>query len=105
MSARVISFLFQNPKKIKPDFTIWVGNETYYWEHLGELDLRDYGTKWVARRDWYKANGKFDSLITSDDLGGVKNDKIAELIEHIKQGKPKTTEACDFSRHHYKLYD
>jgi ATP-dependent exoDNAse (exonuclease V) alpha subunit len=94
----------KGPERIRPDFTIWVGNKTYYWEHLGELDLRDYWTKWVARRNWYKLNQKFDSLVTSDDLGGVKNEKIIELIEDIKKGQLKITDHSEFSRHHYMLY-
>lgn len=97
--------LEKGPQKIKPDFTIWVGNDTYYWEHLGELDLRDYWAKWIARKDWYKANDKIDFLVTSDDLGGVKNEKILEIIGDIKKGKLKATETSDFSKHHYKLYD
>jgi hypothetical protein len=69
----------------------------------GELDLRDYWTKWITRRDWYKANGKFDSLVTSDELGGVKDGKLLELIEDMKKGQLQTTEDSEFSKHHYKL--
>lgn len=90
--------------KIKPDFTIYVDDKTYYWEHLGELDLKEYWTKWVARRDWYRSNGKYDVLITTDDLGGVKNEIILRIFEDIKKGKLKTTEDSQISGHHYKLY-
>jgi len=97
--------LKKGPKSIKPDFTIWIKNDVYYWEHLGELDLQDYWTKWMVRRDWYKANGKIDRLVTSDDLGGVKNEKILEIIQDIKNQKLKETDNSEFSNHHYKLYE
>ena len=96
--------LEKGPKQIKPDFTIDVNGQTYYWEHLGELDIREYWSKWIARRDWYRSNGKLNDLITTDDLGGVRHEIISRIIQDIKRGKPQTTEDNQFSRHHYRLY-
>ena len=42
-------FLEKGPEKIKPDFTVYVNDQTYYWEHLGQLDTREYWTNWQAR--------------------------------------------------------
>ena len=95
----------KGPDKIKSDFTIYVDDKTYYWEHLGEPDLKQYWTDWLARRDWYKANGKFDNLITTDDLGGVKQEKILKLFEGFRKGEFKVTEDSELSRHHYELYN
>jgi hypothetical protein len=95
----------KGPDKIKPDFTIYVDDKTYYWEHLGEPDLKQYWTDWLARRDWYKANGKFDNLITTDDLGGVKQEKILALFEAFRKGEFKVTKDSELSLHHYELYD
>lgn len=36
-----------------PDFTIEWRGHTYYWEHLGMLDVDDYRRKWELKKDWY----------------------------------------------------
>jgi exodeoxyribonuclease V alpha subunit len=95
----------KGPEKIKPDFTIYVDGKTYYWEHLGEPDLKQYWTDWIARRDWYNVNGKLDNLITTDDLGGVKQEKILALFEAFRKGEFRTTKDSELSQHHYELYD
>jgi len=97
--------LEKGPQLIRPDFTICVDDKTYYWEHLGELDLKEYWTLWMARRDWYEANGKINCLITTDDLGGVAQEKINGVCKNIKEGKLALTASSKFSRHHYRLYE
>jgi len=97
-------FLEKGPEKIKPDFTVYIGDKTYYWEHLGELDTREYWANWKARRDWYKANGKYEQLVTTDDLGGVKQERIQKVIEDISGQKLEKTPQNEFSDHHYTLY-
>jgi hypothetical protein len=57
----------------------------------------------VARRDWYKSNGIIQSLVTTDDLDGIRHEVISEVIEDLREGNPKTTEHSAFSEHHYKL--
>jgi len=99
-----VLYLEKGPEKIKPDFTIKCNNKTYYWEHLGELDLKSYWTRWVARKDWYKANGKYEELITTDDLGGVVHERILKVINDIKSSNLVSTEDSKFSGHHYQLY-
>jgi hypothetical protein len=32
--------------KVHPDFSITVGGKTFFWEHLGMLDRRDYAGDW-----------------------------------------------------------
>lgn len=88
---------------IHPDFTIWVGGKTYYWEHLGELDSRDYFVNWKARRDDYEVNGLADMLVTSDDLNGIRQEIIQKAIEDIISAKEVDTPDSTFSRHHYPL--
>jgi hypothetical protein len=89
---------------IHPDFTIQVGDRTYYWEHLGELDLEDYYGKWQERKGDYSLNGYYENLITTDDLGGVKEEIIEALIKDIVNGTLKTSKPERFSKHHYQLY-
>lgn len=93
------------PQRIKPDFTIHAANGTYFWEHLGELDIREYSSMWNSRRDWYKANGLSDRLITTDDLGGVRHEIIERVIDDIENGMVKPTQGNPFSDHHYRLYE
>lgn len=91
--------------KIHPDFTIILRNgKKLYWEHLGMLDTRKYYNDWQERRKSYNDHGLEDYLITTDDLNGVRQEKITELIEHIKELSLKDTTDNKFSKHHYELY-
>lgn len=91
--------------KIHPDFTIYLRNgKKLFWEHLGMLDTRKYYNDWKQRRKDYKEHGLEGDLISTDDLNGVNNDKIAELLEHIKESELKETPGNKFSNHHYELY-
>ena len=89
---------------IKPDFTVRVGSKTYFWEHLGMLDTREYYLDWAKRRKGYEATGLGDSLITTDDLLGVQQDKIASVIEDMITGSVAVPADLRFSNHHYRLY-
>ena len=37
-----------------PDFTVKFRGETYYWEHVGRLDLPDYRAHWEIKEKWYE---------------------------------------------------
>jgi ATP-dependent DNA helicase RecQ len=39
-----------------PDFTVEWQGKTYYWEHLGMLDVEDYNQEWELKKAWYEAN-------------------------------------------------
>lgn len=91
--------------KIHPDFTIFLRNgKKIFWEHLGMLDTHKYYNDWQERRNDYYEHGLEDDLISTDDLNGVNHEKIAELIENIKELELKETIGNKFSRHHYELY-
>jgi hypothetical protein len=49
-----------------PDFTIKWKGKTYYWEHLGMLDIPKYKRHWEEKRKWYDKyfTGK---LITTEE--------------------------------------
>lgn len=54
-----------------PDFTVIFEGVTFYWEHLGMLDVDSYACSWQRKREWYEHNGFIERLITSaDDPGG-----------------------------------
>jgi ATP-dependent exoDNAse (exonuclease V) alpha subunit len=50
-----------------PDFTVHYTGDTYYWEHLGMLDVPSYRESWERKRTWYELNGYANSVITSQD--------------------------------------
>lgn len=50
-----------------PDFTVSYEGDTFYWEHLGMLSIPSYRERWERKEQWYKDNGYFDRLITSQD--------------------------------------
>lgn len=91
--------------KIHPDFTIYQRDgKKIFWEHLGMLDTRKYYNDWQDRRKNYKEHGLEDTLITTDDLNGVKYENIDQIIENIKEMDLKSTPGNKFSIHHYELY-
>jgi ATP-dependent exoDNAse (exonuclease V) alpha subunit len=90
--------------KVHPDFAVTSGGRTIFWEHLGMLDRRDYASKWRSRIAGYRAEGLADALVTTDDLGGLRHDRILGLIEDIVKGQiAGDPEAREFSDHHYTL--
>lgn len=91
--------------KIHPDFTIQLKNgRTLYWEHLGMLEVKKYYKDWQNRLDLYKENGLYGNLITTDDLGGINQEKINKIIDDIREEKLFTDKNNKFSSHHYEVY-
>jgi exodeoxyribonuclease V alpha subunit len=88
---------------IHPDFTVDYNGKTYYWEHLGRLDIKKYSGDWMKRKQDYIDSGVYDSLLTSDDLDGIDNDTVMSIIQDVKSGKLKPSKADKFSKHHYEL--
>jgi len=89
---------------IHPDFTIEVNGGTYYWEHLGILDIRDYYEDWAKRKQDYIENGYYETLITTDDLEGVSKEKIGNIVQDLIKNSLTVSKDERFSKHHYKLY-
>jgi len=90
---------------IHPDFTIELpSGQKLYWEHLGMLDVRKYYKDWQQRIIDYKDHGLFDQVITTDDLDGINQEKIEEVIEAMRTGSIAHTRDNRFSVHHYQLY-
>jgi len=89
---------------IKPDFTIYFEDKTrIFWEHLGKLDCRKYSRDWQRRLTDFKDHGLFDALVTTDDLVGIDNEKLDQVIQDIRRRKPANTKGNAFSNHHYRL--
>ena len=88
---------------VRPDFTVWCGNETYYWEHLGMLDRADYSRDWKARFRGYEETGDAERLVTTDDLGGIRAEKLKEVIAALIDQQVGGNPSSEFSLHHYSL--
>lgn len=107
-----LSFSYEEPLQLEslnfpihPDFTIRLDDgTTYYWEHLGMLDQRKYFHDWLRRKKDFENNGIIDSVVTTDDLEGIDDDKIDTVIEGIRKQNLKQTPDSKISKHHYKLY-
>lgn len=71
-----------------PDFTFEFDGKTFYWEHLGMLQLESYRKSWERKEHWYKENGYSEQLITSKDGpdGSIDSKTIVKIIKE-KLGK------------------
>ena len=67
-----------------PDFTVSFEGDTYYWEHLGMLAMPSYRDAWNRKIQWYKDNGYWEQVITSEDNpdGGID---AASIVSTAKQ--------------------
>jgi ATP-dependent DNA helicase RecQ len=61
-----------------PDFTITVNERTYYWEHLGLLDLEQYRQNWAIKKAWYEEYFPHQLLTTEES--STLNTTAEELI-------------------------
>lgn len=90
---------------IHPDFTVEIRNgRKIYWEHLGMLDVRKYYKDWQQRIADYEDHDLYDQVVTTDDLDGIKQEKIDAVIDAIRTGDLRTDKGNRFSLHHYELY-
>ncbi len=109
----LLTFYYENPitldfdgkpVEVKPDFTITINERTYYWEHLGMLDQKDYSRDWQERKTAYKNTGLADFLITTDDLNGVEDEILRNIIDDMVNDNIQESKDTAFSDHHYLLY-
>ena len=64
-----------------PDFTVTWAGKTYYWEHLGRLDLADYADAWKKKRAWYER--WFPGQLVTTEEDPRLSSAAADLIEEI----------------------
>lgn len=65
-----------------PDFTVKFRGETYYWEHVGRLDLPGYRAHWEKKEKWYRKHFPGRLLATYEG-----NDLSNDAMEIIKKYK------------------
>lgn len=107
-----LTFVYEDPLnlpidgrdiQVRPDFTIRCQGKTFYWEHLGMLDRADYSRDWQARLAGYKSAGLGEYLVTTDDLGGVRQEKLGDVMSALLTATLAGETDSGFSLHHYSL--
>jgi hypothetical protein len=89
---------------IHPDFTIMIGDRIIFWEHLGKLNDRKYVSDWNNRIELYKSIGQFDNLITTDDVNGINDKRLENIIMEILSSDLKSFDRnTQLSKYHYSL--
>ena len=68
------------------------------------LNDKRYVNDWMNRKEDYISNNLFDRVVTTDDQGGIVNDKIIEVIEDVLDNSLKRTDSSEYSQYHYQLY-
>ena len=61
----------------------WHG-QTFFWEHLGRLDLTDYAKEWEMKRAWYEH--WFPGQLLTTEEGPQLSMTTAMVIENLTQG-------------------
>jgi len=89
--------------RIRPDFKIIIDGKTYYWEHLGMWESKDYKTRWYEKLRVYEKLGLLDMLITTSKAKETTDieSAIKKIIDDIRNNRMKTTPHP--SRHHYYI--
>jgi exodeoxyribonuclease V alpha subunit len=89
---------------IVPDFKLTIDGETYFIEHLGNMNNPSYRNRWFQKFEIYKKLGISDKLITtseSEEISDVEGN-VKKIINDIKAKHIKTTEGS-YSQHHYYI--
>lgn len=83
-----INYEYERPLKIgsiviRPDFTIMTSdNKTYYWEHLGMLNLEKHDDDWINKLKLYDLYYAGHLIITYESTG--LSDSVLEHIDKLK---------------------
>lgn len=64
-----------------PDFTVTWQGKTFYWEHLGLLDMTEYAKEWQVKRAWY--DRWFPGQLVTTEEGPQLSRLASGLVEEI----------------------
>ncbi|MBQ7916339.1 MAG: hypothetical protein IJ315_06085 [Firmicutes bacterium] len=79
-----------NKQFIRPDFTLIINGQRYYYEHLGKTHEPNYMHTWKQRLAQYHANNIFENdllLVTTESDKGLDLLAIGRQIEKFIQSK------------------
>ena len=63
-----------------PDFTLTWKGKTYYWEHVGRLDLPEYEKHWEEKKKWYEKN--FPGMLITTFESNSQSKDIEDIINN-----------------------
>jgi exodeoxyribonuclease V alpha subunit len=69
-------------KEYWPDFTITWKGQTFYWEHLGRLDLEAYRAKWKRKKTLYETHFA-GQVITTEESPFLSRDTAANIDNYF----------------------
>jgi ATP-dependent DNA helicase RecQ len=75
---------YSGSKKVSPDFTISLGNQHVYWEHLGMIGIESYDERWLAKLEIY--NAYFPNRLITTYEGATLSDTVKLKIKALKHG-------------------
>lgn len=78
-----------------PDFSVTWQGTTYYWEHLGLLDQKDYPAQWDAKRDWYD-HWFPNRLLITEEGANLRHDAVA-IIQTLLNGAKSASVSVEVS--------
>jgi hypothetical protein len=64
-----------------PDFTVTWRGQTFFWEHLGLLDLAQYADEWQKKRAWYER--WFPGQLLTTEEGPHLSKTAADVIDKL----------------------
>ena len=67
-----------------PDFTVTWRGQTFFWEHLGRLDLTEYAKGWSEKRAWYER--WFPGQLLTTEEGPQLSKTAATVIDKLTRG-------------------
>ena len=90
---------------IHPDFELtFADGRVIFWEHLGLVTSRSYLNDWDKRRKIYEDQKDIDKVLTTDELRGISDKKIEEIIEKLVLDKLISEDNSDrYSNMHFSL--
>lgn len=88
-----------------PDFTVeFFDGRKVYWEHLGKLTSREYLRMWDLRKKIYQDQGDLSKILTTDELNGISDAKIGEIIDKLVLNTAESEKQDDrYSLLHFSL--
>lgn len=94
---------FLSEYRIKPDFRLQINGQTYYVEHLGNMNNQSYRERWLRKLAIYKDLGLINVLITTSESEENTDidENVKKLIKDVKSNQIKKTEG--YSMHHYEI--
>jgi len=100
LTSRHIAFEYEKRLEAEgigftPDFTISIDRKTYYWEHLGRLDLEQYRQNWAIKKAWYDSN--FPGQLITTEEGSTISRSSEDIINSLlaNSGIPETILTSD----------